>query len=93
MSAQHQQTYVCLSARLKVRTGGLGSNSSLSVSSRPDVQDAWDLLKPSSSLVSSAGARSARVFVQTNLFFGDYCFMLAALNLSCISVKSSVGID
>uniref|UniRef100_A0A3P8SMK7 Erythrocyte membrane protein band 4.1 like 5 n=1 Tax=Amphiprion percula TaxID=161767 RepID=A0A3P8SMK7_AMPPE len=43
-------------AALKVRTGRLGSNSSLSVSSRPDIQDSWDLLKPAS-LVSSAGAR------------------------------------
>ncbi|XP_056294020.1 band 4.1-like protein 5 isoform X1 [Pseudoliparis swirei] len=43
------------SARLKVRTGRLGSNSSLSVSSRPEIQDSWDLLK-STSLVSSAGA-------------------------------------
>uniref|UniRef100_A0A8C3G9Z9 Erythrocyte membrane protein band 4.1 like 5 n=1 Tax=Cyclopterus lumpus TaxID=8103 RepID=A0A8C3G9Z9_CYCLU len=45
------------SARLKVRAGRLGSNSSLSVSSRPEIQDSWDLLK-SASLVSSAGARS-----------------------------------
>uniref|UniRef100_UPI0037E9378F band 4.1-like protein 5 isoform X2 n=1 Tax=Semicossyphus pulcher TaxID=241346 RepID=UPI0037E9378F len=43
------------SARLKVRTGRMGSNSSLSLSSRPDVPDSWDLLKPAS-LVSSAGA-------------------------------------
>lgn len=49
------------SARLKVRTGRLGSNSSLSVSSRPDVQDSWDLLKPASSLVSSAGASAERL--------------------------------
>ncbi|KAM4608276.1 band 4.1-like protein 5 [Polymixia lowei] len=40
--------------RLKVRSGRLGSNSSLSVSSRPDRQDSWDLLKPAT-LVSSAG--------------------------------------
>lgn len=48
--------------RLKVRTGRLGSNSSLSVSSRPEIQDSWDLLK-STSLVSSAGARSVCVFI------------------------------
>ncbi|XP_028250157.1 band 4.1-like protein 5 [Parambassis ranga] len=48
------------SARLKVRTGRLGSNSSLSVSSRPDVQDSWDLLKPAS-LASSAGASAERL--------------------------------
>ncbi|XP_078142324.1 band 4.1-like protein 5 [Centroberyx gerrardi] len=42
-------------ARLKVRTGRMGSNSSLSVSGRPDRQDSWDLLKPTA-LVSSAGA-------------------------------------
>ncbi|KAL7385084.1 hypothetical protein ABVT39_015199 [Epinephelus coioides] len=48
------------SARLKVRTGRLGSNSSLSVSSRPDIQDSWDLLKPAS-LVSSAGASAERI--------------------------------
>uniref|UniRef100_A0A669C7H3 Erythrocyte membrane protein band 4.1 like 5 n=1 Tax=Oreochromis niloticus TaxID=8128 RepID=A0A669C7H3_ORENI len=41
------------SARLKVRSGRMGSNSSLCVSSRPDVQDTWDLLKPAPSLVSS----------------------------------------
>uniref|UniRef100_A0A8D2ZVB6 Erythrocyte membrane protein band 4.1 like 5 n=1 Tax=Scophthalmus maximus TaxID=52904 RepID=A0A8D2ZVB6_SCOMX len=45
------------SARLKVRTGRLGSNSSLSVCSRLDTQDSWDLLRPAS-LVSSAAARS-----------------------------------
>uniref|UniRef100_A0A3B5AV88 Erythrocyte membrane protein band 4.1 like 5 n=1 Tax=Stegastes partitus TaxID=144197 RepID=A0A3B5AV88_9TELE len=51
-------SWCCLSARMKVRTGRLGSNSSLSVSSsRPDIQDSWDLLKPAS-LVCSAGARS-----------------------------------
>lgn len=42
------------SARLKVRTSRLGSNSSLSVSSRPDIQDSWDLLKPASSAGTSA---------------------------------------
>ncbi|XP_070770338.1 band 4.1-like protein 5 [Enoplosus armatus] len=47
-------------ARLKVRTGRLGSNSSLSVSGRPDIQDSWDLLKPAS-LVSSAGASAERL--------------------------------
>ncbi|XP_035764909.1 band 4.1-like protein 5 [Neolamprologus brichardi] len=49
------------SARLKVRSGRMGSNSSLCVSSRPDVQDTWDLLKPPSSLVSSAGASAERL--------------------------------
>ncbi|XP_063353480.1 band 4.1-like protein 5 isoform X4 [Pelmatolapia mariae] len=49
------------SARLKVRSGRMGSNSSLCVSSRPDVQDTWDLLKPASSLVSSAGASAERL--------------------------------
>ncbi|XP_029314706.1 band 4.1-like protein 5 [Cottoperca gobio] len=48
------------SVRLKVRTGRMGSNSSLSVSSRPDIQDSWDLLKPAS-LVSSAGASVERL--------------------------------
>lgn len=43
-------------SRLKVRTGRMGSNSSLSVGSRPDIQESWDLLKPAS-LFSSAGAR------------------------------------
>ncbi|XP_074550692.1 band 4.1-like protein 5 isoform X2 [Halichoeres trimaculatus] len=43
------------SARLKVRTGRMGSNSSLSVNTRPDIQESWDLLKPAP-LVSSAGA-------------------------------------
>ncbi|XP_029936156.1 band 4.1-like protein 5 isoform X2 [Myripristis murdjan] len=41
-------------ARLKVRTGRMGSNSSLTTSSRTDKQDSWDLLKPTT-LVSSAG--------------------------------------
>lgn len=49
------------SARLKVRSGRMGSNSSLCVSSRPDVQDTWDLLKPAPSLVSSAGASAERL--------------------------------
>ncbi|XP_054871217.1 band 4.1-like protein 5 isoform X3 [Amphiprion ocellaris] len=53
------------SARLKVRTGRLGSNSSLSVSSRPDIQDSWDLLKPAS-LVSSAGASAERLAEDLN---------------------------
>ncbi|XP_061697811.1 band 4.1-like protein 5 isoform X3 [Syngnathoides biaculeatus] len=48
------------SSRLRLRTGRLGSNSSLSVSTRPDVQDSWDLLKPSS-LVSSAGTSAERL--------------------------------
>ncbi|XP_017276234.1 band 4.1-like protein 5 isoform X2 [Kryptolebias marmoratus] len=48
------------SARLKVRTGRMGSNSSLSVSSRPDAQDSWDLMKPAS-LVSSAAASAERL--------------------------------
>uniref|UniRef100_A0A672G3N2 Erythrocyte membrane protein band 4.1 like 5 n=1 Tax=Salarias fasciatus TaxID=181472 RepID=A0A672G3N2_SALFA len=50
------------SARLKARTGRMGSNSSLSVSGRPDVQDSWDLLKPAS-LVSSAGTRCVCVYL------------------------------
>uniref|UniRef100_A0A3P9KDI6 Band 4.1-like protein 5 n=1 Tax=Oryzias latipes TaxID=8090 RepID=A0A3P9KDI6_ORYLA len=41
------------SARLKVRSGRMGSNSSLSVSSRPEAQDSWELLK-AASLVPSA---------------------------------------
>ncbi|XP_056915028.1 band 4.1-like protein 5 isoform X1 [Takifugu flavidus] len=41
------------SARLKVRTGRMGSNSSLSVSSRPDLQESWDLLKPSLSFCAT----------------------------------------
>uniref|UniRef100_A0A096MAS9 Band 4.1-like protein 5 n=1 Tax=Poecilia formosa TaxID=48698 RepID=A0A096MAS9_POEFO len=53
------------SARLKVRTGRLGSNSSLSVSSRPDPQDSWDLLKPAS-LVSSAAASAERLAEDSN---------------------------
>lgn len=40
----------------------MGSNSSLSVSSRPDAQDAWELGKPAS-LVSSAAARSSCIFI------------------------------
>ncbi|XP_068602792.1 band 4.1-like protein 5 [Brachionichthys hirsutus] len=40
------------SARLKVRTGRMGSNSSLSVS-RPDVQEPWDLLNPASQGLSA----------------------------------------
>uniref|UniRef100_A0A667Z783 Erythrocyte membrane protein band 4.1 like 5 n=1 Tax=Myripristis murdjan TaxID=586833 RepID=A0A667Z783_9TELE len=49
-------------ARLKVRTGRMGSNSSLTTSSRTDKQDSWDLLKPTT-LVSSAGTRSVCVCV------------------------------
>ncbi|KAL6100564.1 epb41l5 [Pungitius sinensis] len=37
------------SARLKVRTGRMGSNSSLSVSSRPEIPESWDLLKSGAS--------------------------------------------
>ncbi|XP_026231677.1 band 4.1-like protein 5 isoform X2 [Anabas testudineus] len=48
------------SARLKVRTGRMGSNSSLSVSSRLDIQESWDLLKPAS-LVSSAADSAERL--------------------------------
>ncbi|XP_041806256.1 band 4.1-like protein 5 [Chelmon rostratus] len=53
------------SARLKARTGRMGSNSSLSVSSRPDIQESWDLLKPAS-LVSSAGASAERLAEDLN---------------------------
>ncbi|KAK5861388.1 hypothetical protein PBY51_022791 [Eleginops maclovinus] len=53
------------SVRLKVRTGRMGSNSSLSVSSRPDNQDSWDLLKPAS-VVSSAGASVERLAEDVN---------------------------
>lgn len=35
----------------------MGSNSSLSVSSRPDLQESWDLLKPSLSFCAT-GVRS-----------------------------------
>uniref|UniRef100_H2SHX1 Erythrocyte membrane protein band 4.1 like 5 n=1 Tax=Takifugu rubripes TaxID=31033 RepID=H2SHX1_TAKRU len=38
-------------------TGRMGSNSSLSVSSRPDLQESWDLLKPSLSFCAT-GVRS-----------------------------------
>ncbi|MEQ2286814.1 hypothetical protein AMECASPLE_006237 [Ameca splendens] len=47
-------------ARLKVTSGRMGSNSSLSVSSRPDPQDSWELLKPASP-VSSAAASAERL--------------------------------
>lgn len=53
------------STRLKVRTGRLGSNSSLSVSGRPEAPDSWDLLKPSS-LVSSAGTSAERLTEDLN---------------------------
>ncbi|XP_072253932.1 band 4.1-like protein 5 isoform X2 [Leuresthes tenuis] len=53
------------SARLKVRTGRLGSNSSLSVSGRPDIQDSWELIKPAS-LVSSAAASSEKLTEDLN---------------------------
>lgn len=56
--------YVPSVSRLKVRTGRMGSNSSLTVVSRPDNQDSWDLLKPAS-LGSSAGVRSVCVSVWT----------------------------
>lgn len=35
----------------------MGSNSSLSVSTRPDLQESWDLLKPSLSFCAT-GVRS-----------------------------------
>ncbi|KAE8299516.1 Band 4.1-like protein 5 [Larimichthys crocea] len=54
-----------VSARLKVRTGRLGSNSSLTVSSRPEVHDSWDLLKPAP-LVSSAGTSAERLAEDSN---------------------------
>ncbi|XP_030284512.1 band 4.1-like protein 5 isoform X3 [Sparus aurata] len=54
-----------VSARLKVRSGRMGSNSSLTVSSRPDIQDSWDLLKPAS-LVSSAGTSAERLAEDLN---------------------------
>ncbi|XP_036966047.1 band 4.1-like protein 5 isoform X2 [Acanthopagrus latus] len=54
-----------VSTRLKVRSGRMGSNSSLSVSSRPDIQDSWDLLKPAS-LVSSAGTSAERLTEDLN---------------------------
>uniref|UniRef100_A0A4W6GAR4 Erythrocyte membrane protein band 4.1 like 5 n=1 Tax=Lates calcarifer TaxID=8187 RepID=A0A4W6GAR4_LATCA len=66
------------SARLKVRTGRLGSNSSLSVSSRPDTQDSWDLLKPAS-LVSSAGARSVCLLLCINAFVCSFLNLLRGL--------------
>ncbi|XP_044221808.1 band 4.1-like protein 5 isoform X2 [Thunnus albacares] len=53
------------STRLKVRTGRMGSNSSLTVSSRPDIQESWDLLKPAS-LVSSAGTSAERLAEDSN---------------------------
>ncbi|XP_061579956.1 band 4.1-like protein 5 isoform X2 [Cololabis saira] len=53
------------SARLKVRTGRLGSNTSLTVASRPDIQDSWDLLKPAS-LVSSATPSAERLAEDLN---------------------------
>lgn len=40
-----------------MRTGRMGSNSSLSVSSRADLQESWDLLRPTLSLCA-AGLRS-----------------------------------
>ncbi|KAF3842913.1 hypothetical protein F7725_001762 [Dissostichus mawsoni] len=52
-------------AALKVRTGRMGSNSSLTVVSRPDNQDSWDLLKPAS-LGSSAGASVERLAEDVN---------------------------
>ncbi|XP_041724473.2 band 4.1-like protein 5 isoform X3 [Coregonus clupeaformis] len=41
-------------ARLKVRGGRMGSNSSLSLTGLPERQESWDLLKPT--LLTSAGA-------------------------------------
>ncbi|XP_049583339.1 band 4.1-like protein 5 isoform X2 [Syngnathus scovelli] len=52
-------------SRLKSRTGRMGSNSSLSVSSRPDIQDSWELLK-SSSMVSSVGTSAERLAEDSN---------------------------
>ncbi|XP_024142842.1 band 4.1-like protein 5 isoform X2 [Oryzias melastigma] len=48
-----------VSARLKVRSGRMGSNSSLSVGSRPEVQDSWELLKVTS-LVPPADVSAER---------------------------------
>ncbi|KAJ8012633.1 hypothetical protein DPEC_G00044910 [Dallia pectoralis] len=45
--------------RLKVRSGRLGSNSSLSLTGRPEKQESWELLKPT--LLTSTGA-SVEVF-------------------------------
>lgn len=70
-SAAHCNNGVCLFARLKVRAGRMGSNSSLSVSSQPDPQDSWELLKPAS-LVSSAAARS--VCLSLGSWFGLHFF-------------------
>ncbi|XP_061547438.1 band 4.1-like protein 5 isoform X2 [Phycodurus eques] len=53
------------SSRLKLRTGRMGSNSSLSGSTRPDIQDSWDLLK-SSSLVSSTGTSAEKLAEDSN---------------------------
>ncbi|XP_033965600.1 band 4.1-like protein 5 isoform X2 [Pseudochaenichthys georgianus] len=53
------------SVRLKVRTGRMGSNSSLTVVSRPDNQESWDLLKPAS-LGSSAGVSVERLAEDVN---------------------------
>uniref|UniRef100_H3C844 Band 4.1-like protein 5 n=1 Tax=Tetraodon nigroviridis TaxID=99883 RepID=H3C844_TETNG len=41
------------SVRLKARAGRMGSNSSLSVSGRPDLQESWDLLKPALSFCAA----------------------------------------
>uniref|UniRef100_A0A8C7L2Q8 Erythrocyte membrane protein band 4.1 like 5 n=1 Tax=Oncorhynchus kisutch TaxID=8019 RepID=A0A8C7L2Q8_ONCKI len=43
------------SARLKVRSGRMGSNSSLSLTGRPERHESWDLLKPT--LLTNAGPR------------------------------------
>ncbi|XP_051937419.1 band 4.1-like protein 5 isoform X4 [Hippocampus zosterae] len=54
------------SFRLKSSTSRMGSsNSSLSVSSRPDIQDSWELLK-SCSMVSSAGTSAERLAEDLN---------------------------
>uniref|UniRef100_A0A4W6G9T9 Erythrocyte membrane protein band 4.1 like 5 n=1 Tax=Lates calcarifer TaxID=8187 RepID=A0A4W6G9T9_LATCA len=74
-----------------VRTGRLGSNSSLSVSSRPDTQDSWDLLKPAS-LVSSAGARSVCLLLCINAFVCSFLNLLRGLRwmlFICFSSSSS----
>ncbi|MEQ2167679.1 hypothetical protein GOODEAATRI_006567, partial [Goodea atripinnis] len=68
----------CLFARLKVSSGRMGSNSSLSVSSRPDPQDSWELLKPASP-VSSAAARSVCLF-----FIFNIRYFLFSISSPCI---------
>ncbi|XP_024919441.1 band 4.1-like protein 5 isoform X2 [Cynoglossus semilaevis] len=53
------------SARLKVRGGRLGSNSSLSAGARPDAQDFREQLKPASQ-ASPAGANSEKLADEVN---------------------------